>query len=146
MWLYLIGIALVIIDQVTKYIAVENLRGKPSVVIIDGILSFTYVENKGAAFGIFSNSRFFLLVITVILIVVILYAFFNSKEIFESKFSKPLLMLILSGAIGNMIDRFFLGYVVDFIHATFINFPVFNVADMCVVCGSVLLMVVSLKD
>ncbi len=144
--LFLMAVILVIIDQVTKWLAVVKLAGNNSIVLIDGFLSFTYVENRGAAFGILNDSRYFLLVISCILILILFYMLVNSEKLFESKFSKVFITLTLAGAIGNMIDRVFVGYVIDFIHVTFIDFPVFNFADICVVLGSALLMVVSLKD
>ncbi len=144
--LLVLGIALVAIDQATKSIALKFLEGEPSTVLVDGFLSFTYVENRGAAFGIFDDSRYFLLIVSCILIVVLIYLLVNSEKLFESKLSKLFITLTLAGAIGNMIDRVFVGYVIDFIHVTFVDFPVFNFADICVVCGSTLLMIVSLKD
>ncbi len=138
--------ALIVIDQVTKKIAVSKLMGSESIVLVDGVLSLTYVENRGAAYGILSDYRVILLLITVLLIGFLIYVFFNTEKFFKSKFAKLIIATILAGAIGNMIDRVFLGYVVDFIHLTFINFPVFNIADICITMGSFILMLISFKE
>ncbi len=145
-WLYFLGVSLIVFDQITKSIAVRELMGKQSIVIIDGLLSLTYVENRGAAYGILKDFRMVLLVVTVFLIAFLIYLFFNTEKFFNNKYAKLMIMFILAGAIGNMIDRVFLGYVVDFLQFTFIDFPVFNFADICVVCGSFMLMLISFKE
>lgn len=144
--MFFLGIGLIVIDQITKTMAVNNLMGNPSIPIIDGFLSLTYVENRGAAWGIFKDTRLFLLIITTILIIGLFYVFFNINKFFKNEKLRIVIMVILAGAIGNMIDRVFLGYVVDFIQFTFINFPVFNFADMCVVCGSFVMLLFSFKE
>ena len=107
------------------------------VVIIPKILSFSYVENRGAAFGILQDKRWVFMTLSVLLIALLIFI------IKYAKITHPLFIIstsfILGGGIGNMIDRIFLGYVVDFIKATFIDFPVFNIADSAVVVGTILL-------
>lgn len=134
-----IFIALILLtaaDQATKFLTSKFIKPTGSLEIIKNILSLTYVENRGAAFGIMQNSRHIFIVITIILSAVIVYFLFFKKN--ESKLLNVSLTLILSGAVGNLIDRIFLGYVVDMIEVTFINYPVFNFADCCVVIGAVL--------
>lgn len=141
-----ITIIILIIDQLTKIIAVNNLKGEESISLIGNFLNFTYVENYGAGFGILQNSRFFFIIITIIIIVVLMY-FVMSKE--SSLLVKISTYTILGGAIGNLIDRVFRGYVVDFIDIRFgklYDFPVFNVADIAVVVGAGLLAVVVFKE
>ncbi len=124
----------VLFDQLTKWITVQNLSLHESVVVIDGIFSFTHIRNYGAAWGMLKDHRWVFLLITGIAIIVlpiILYKYRNTHILFGIALS-----LIIGGAVGNMIDRVFLGYVVDFLEATFIDFPVFNVADICVVVGT----------
>ncbi len=145
-WLFFMFIGLIGVDQLTKSLAVNHLMGNESVVVIDKILSLTYVENRGAAYGLLSNNRFILLLLTVVLMIGIVYVLFNFEKYFKNKNLKVLLVLILAGAFGNMIDRVFLGYVVDFLQFTFIDFPVFNFADICVVLGSVGLIIFSLRE
>jgi signal peptidase II len=128
--------ALITIDQVTKYLAVQFLRPLESVELIPGIFNLTYVENEGAAFGLFQGARWFFVILGVFVLGVIVYYYTqlpNKKKYNTARLS---LILIASGAIGNLIDRFRVGYVVDFFHADIIDFPVFNVADTFVVVGS----------
>lgn len=135
----LIFIALILLtaaDQVTKLLTLKYIKPVGSLEIIKNILSLTYVENRGAAFGIMQNSRYIFIIITIVLSAVMVYFLFFKKN--ESKLLKLSLTMILSGAVGNLIDRVFLGYVVDMIEVTFINYPVFNFADCCVVIGAVL--------
>lgn len=134
---------LVIIDQAIKFLSVTKLKPLGSVEIINGILSFTYVENKGAAFGILQNARWVFIVATIAIIAaLIIYKIkFNEK----SKIYKYSSILLISGGIANLIDRIFLGYVVDMIEVTFIEYPVFNFADCCVVAGAILLCIYVLK-
>src|SRR5699024_4127097 len=99
--------------------------------------SFTYVENRGAAFGILQNQRWLFIILTVLICVGMFYYLYTSKNI--SLILRIAMSLILGGAIGNLIDRIKNGFVVDMFHFTFIDFPVFNVADCFVVVGTILL-------
>ncbi|MGY3775927.1 signal peptidase II [Helcococcus sueciensis] len=136
-------VILVAIDQVTKYIAIINLKGKNEVVIIDKWLHFTYVENSGAAFGIFQNATILFTILTIIIVFGIMwYMLKESNNI--GIFLKFSLVMIIAGAIGNLIDRIRLGYVVDFIYSPLgglYNFPVFNFADIYVTCSAILLII-----
>ncbi len=141
---YIIGALLIIIDQATKFLSVSKLKPLGSVEIIKGILSFTYVENKGAAFGILQNARWVFILATIIIIAALIIYKIKSKE--NSKIYSYSSMLLISGGIANLIDRVFLGYVVDMIEVTFIDYPVFNFADCCVVAGAILLCIYVLKS
>lgn len=135
----------VILDQLTKMWALSILKDGTSIKIIKDFLRFTYVENRGAAFGILQNQIWFFVIITFIMIIVLGYMFFKYKNI--TNLSKLSLVLIAGGAIGNFIDRIIRGFVVDFIDVKFGNFydfPVFNIADSFVVCGTVLLIILML--
>lgn len=127
-------------DQLTKWLAVTYLRNSDAVTAIPRVLDFSYTENTGAAFSILSGERWFLIVITLIvmiaLAVFVLLGRFRRYWLFNVSAT-----LILAGGIGNLIDRLLQGYVVDFIHVTFMDFPIFNVADCFVVIGSVLLLI-----
>ena len=131
--IYLIGVAvLTFIDQITKIIAVDALKGKAPFEVISGVFEFYYLENKGAAWGVMSGARIFFLVLTVVIVALIIYV---SIKMPHNKRMLPLriVMIVLSaGAIGNFIDRLYLGYVRDFIYFKLINFPIFNVADIYV--------------
>ncbi len=138
--LYVIfSVLLIIADQIIKYLTVKYLAPIGSIEIIKNILSLTYVENRGAAFGILQDSRWFFIIITIV--VLTLLAFYIRKHNGKGKLFNFSISLIYAGAIGNFIDRLFKGYVVDMIHATFINFPVFNFADCLIVVGVILLYV-----
>lgn len=143
--LLLLGIVVlgVLADYLTKLIAVNRLKGEDPVPLIRGILRFSYVENPGAAWGMLSDHRWVFMVFSALAIVVI--------AIYLIKRDPPILLcvslsLILSGGIGNMIDRTFRGVVVDFIEFYLFSFPVFNVADCLVVIGSGLLIVWLILD
>jgi signal peptidase II len=119
----------------SKYFVVKYLKPIGSFPIINNIFHFTYVENRGAAFGILQNRTLFFIIITVIVGTILIYSI---VKIPGSTFYKFTLSMILGGAIGNLIDRVRLGYVVDFIDFKF--FPaVFNLADSMIVVGAFLL-------
>ncbi len=133
----------VLADYFTKLIAVSRLKGEDPVPLIRGILRFSYVENPGAAWGMLANHRWVFMVFSVLAIAAI--------AVYLIRRDPPILLcvslsLILSGGIGNMIDRTFRGAVVDFIEFYLFEFPVFNVADCLVVIGSGLLIVWLIVD
>lgn len=132
---------LVALDQYTKYIAVLKLKNQPAFNIINGVLEFNYLENRGAAFGMLQNQKIFFVFVAVIFLCVIAYVLVKAP--LEKKYFKLhiLLVMISGGAIGNLIDRLRLDYVVDFIYIVLINFPIFNVADMFVTFSTVLLVI-----
>lgn len=140
----ILAVILFIIDQATKYIALTKLKPLGSVTFIDGFMDFTFVENRGAAFGILNGRVWLLLVIAAVICIVIIAAMLKMPNTKEYKWLKWSLMLILAGAIGNVADRLFRGYVVDFFEFTFIKWPVFNMADIYVVIGTVVMAVLVL--
>lgn len=124
----------IILDQLTKLIAVLHLEPVGSVTLIKGLFSLTYVENRGAAWGMFADRRWvFMVISTVALLALCLYLFAGRAQ---TRLYAASIAIIISGGIGNMIDRIALGYVVDFLHFTLIDFPVFNVADSLVCIGA----------
>ncbi|KAF5077281.1 Lipoprotein signal peptidase [anaerobic digester metagenome] len=137
MWLIPAFAAVILIglDQATKYLALTNLKPIGSMVFIKGFLDFTFVENRGVAFGMFSGQRWFILLLTVVITVALLYYYNKLPKTKEYQMVRMVMILIFSGAIGNMIDRVYHGYVVDFFEFSFFRFPVFNVADIYVVVG-----------
>lgn len=137
----------VVIDQLSKWWAVIALKDGKSIKLIEGFLRFYYVENRGAAFGILQDKIWFLVIVTVLMFIILAYIFFKNKNI--TKLSKISLVLIGGGALGNFIDRVKIGYVVDFIDVRFGNiydFPVFNLADSFVVCGTFILIILILMN
>lgn len=133
------------LDHLTKYMAISLKEG--DIIIFDKFLKLTYLENRGAAFGILENKKIILMIITLLIIgFVIVYIFKNYKSLVS--FEKVIYGLLLGGALGNLIDRIFRGYVIDFIFVRLpfnYDFPVFNVADIAVVVSCILLVIFSLK-
>ncbi len=127
----------IILDQLTKLLAVKYLEPIATFPIIKKVIHLTYVENRGAAFGMLSNHRWIFIVISSITIVAfLLYLYLGHAE---NKLYAISISMITAGGIGNMIDRIALGYVVDFIDFRLINFAVFNGADSFVCIGAGLL-------
>lgn len=120
-------------DQFTKNLAVTHLAGKGSYPFIENILHFTYVENRGAAFGMLADHRWVFMLLSSAAIILILVWLFLDKT--SGPWFRCAAGLIVGGGIGNMIDRVLLGYVVDFIDVVCIDFYVFNIADSCVCVG-----------
>lgn len=121
---------MVALDIVTKVLAVQHLKDAPAVEVISGILEFKYIENPGMAWGLFGGARWFFVAITVVAIIVLGYMFCKIPRDRKYRLLLIDLVILTAGAIGNMIDRIFLGYVRDFIAVKFIDFPIFNVADI----------------
>ena len=147
LWLFLdlLGIcALVALDQYTKYLAVIHLKDKPAYIIINGVLELNYLENKGAAFGMLQNQKAFFIFVAMVILGVIGYVLFKTPDQKKYRMLHVLLSLIAAGAIGNMIDRIRLNYVVDFIYFVLINFPIFNVADIYVTVSTAALIIMLL--
>lgn len=137
----LLFIVLVAIDQVTKYLAVLKLKDHAPIPIIDGVFELHYLENRGAAFGMLQNQnqKVFFIFIAVVVFAAICYVLFRMPDKKRYRSMNFFCVLIASGAVGNMIDRFRCDYVVDFLYFVLIRFPIFNVADIYVTCATILL-------
>ena len=131
-------------DQLTKLLAVKNLKGKADIPLIPDVLYFQYLENRGAAFGIFQDRKIFLVLLTSLILVGVCYVLWKIPADKKYIYLKLLCFLITAGGIGNLIDRVRLDYVIDFIYFAPIDFPVFNVADIYVSVGMVFLFTVVL--
>ncbi|MGN0306770.1 MAG: signal peptidase II [Lachnospiraceae bacterium] len=136
---FIMMVILIAIDQYTKHLAVINLKDRPAVPVIEGVFELNYLENRGAAFGMLQNQKAFFILIACIILVAICYVLFKMPEGKRYLWLHILLVMIASGAVGNMIDRVRLEYVVDFFYFVLINFPIFNVADIYVSVACVLL-------
>ena len=132
------------IDQISKFFVVKHLDAS-GVVIIENLLDFVYVKNIGAAFGIFSGNTYLLIIITFLLIGYIVFELYKNMN---NNFSILSFSLILSGALGNLFDRVFRGYVVDFISFTIFGreMAVFNIADIYITFGVFLLALIIIKE
>lgn len=142
---YVIGVVLLTaIDQLTKVLAVSHLMGKSAFVIIKGVFEFSYLENAGAAWGMMDGARIFFLILTIFIVILITWIV---SRIPQGKKYIPLqitVILLCAGALGNFIDRLYLGYVRDFIYFKLINFPIFNIADSYVTIAVILFAVLIL--
>ena len=125
------------LDQLSKFLAVKLLAPVESVPLWEGVLPLTYVENRGAAFGMLADHRWVFMSISSVAIIAIALYLYSGRN--TSKLYTAALMMIVSGGIGNMIDRIALGYVIDFIDFALIDFAVFNIADSIVCIGAGLL-------
>lgn len=137
----LIIVLLVAGDQALKFYMLSWLEPQGKVELIPGFIRLRFVYNDGAAFSMLRNARWFFVIVTGVLIVACLVALMSrrTKERFpalHSPFLKASLILITAGGLGNLIDRVFRGKVIDFIEPTFMNFAVFNFADILVTCGA----------
>lgn len=132
-------IACVIIDQITKQLAVKGLYYIDTYPVIENVLHFTYVENRGAAFGMLADRRWIFMIISTVAIIAMLVLLYKEKP--DNRWIQVSAAFIIGGGIGNMIDRVRLGYVVDFIDCRFIDFYVFNGADSFVCVGCVMFII-----
>lgn len=134
----ILSFVLVLIDQISKYLIRIKLF-EESISIIPNFLKFTYVENRGALFGIGQNSTFIFILLNLIIIIGIVI-FYIKQRLKLSKIEKVSVAFVLSGGIGNLIDRILFGFVTDFLDISpFFSWPVFNFADIFVVVGCILL-------
>lgn len=134
----IVGAVLVIIDQIIKYFVSAYLQPVGSVSVIDNLFSLTYVENKGVAFGMFSDMRWVFVALTSALLAIIIFYMFKKRP--KGKFFYICAALIIGGGIGNLIDRIFYGYVIDYLSLSFFP-PVCNFADYCITAGTIMLVI-----
>lgn len=137
----------VLVDRLVKKWALVTLKGGMDIEVIKGFFTLQYLENKGAAFGIFQGKIILLTIVTLIVLVAMIVYLFKFKP--KSKMLKISFALIISGAIGNLLDRIMYKYVVDFLmlhYKDIYYFPTFNVADVLVVSGTIILAICILKE
>ena len=132
---FIIMFALVALDQLTKYLVLSTMSLGQSIPLV-GVIKFTYIQNTGMAFGLFHNASWFFTVDSIMTVILVILVLILWKKPFIAQYHLPL-SIVIGGAVGNLIDRIFRGYVVDFIDFTY--WPVFNVADIAVCVGVILL-------
>lgn len=135
-------VAVVVLDQLTKFLVVANIPYGATMPFIGELLQLTYIHNTGASFSILEGNVTFLIVFSLVVLAILGYAWFTTAR--GDKFSGFCYALIIGGAIGNLIDRVRLGYVVDFLKWP--NFPVFNIADCALVVGVILLAIGMIRE
>ena len=138
---FLISITLVFADQFSKHLAILHLKDKAAIVLWDKVFKLYYLENRGAAFGILQNQRLFFVFASMVMLSAIVYVFIKMPDTKRYYLVRTFLIMISAGALGNMIDRIRLNYVVDFLYFELINFPIFNVADILVTVGTILMLI-----
>ncbi len=131
---------LVLVDFLTKYWASTSLMTGGPIALIPDVFEFHYTENRGVAFSMLQGQRWFFIPLSILIAVAVLVVLFRSP-LRRYKLFSIMCVLVLSGAIGNLIDRIAYGFVVDFLYFKLINFPVFNVADCYVVIGACLMFI-----
>ncbi|MFZ7121412.1 MAG: signal peptidase II [Eubacteriaceae bacterium] len=147
MYYYLFIFCILVFDQISKILVVNYVKPIITIPIIQNVFHLTYAENTGAAFSILSNKLPLLTIITIIFITILIIYLYTlvSKNRCFNYFSLSL-TFIIGGAIGNLIDRIRLNYVIDFFDFRLINFAIFNVADCFIVIGSILLLLIIIFD
>ena len=135
MFYFVLAAALVALDQLVKYLVSANIPVGGSVPFLPYIMDLTYVQNTGCAFSLLEEHTWLLTIISAAMSVLLGVAL--AKGFFKHPLGKVTLSLLLAGAVGNLIDRAFYGYVIDMFRTLFMNFAVFNVADICVVGGGI---------
>ena len=136
-----------LLDRLTKIWTLNSLKEQNGITLIKDFFKLEYLENRGAAFGILQNKLILLALVTFLIISGMIYYIIKYKP--KSKFLRISFALIISGALGNLYDRLFYKYVVDFIllhYKEVYYFPTFNVADMLVVVGTLILAIVIVKE
>ena len=136
----IIGLIIILLDQITKILVINE-----NIILIPNLLLFTYTQNTGTAFGIGSNNAIIIIILNIIVLGVIIKFLKERKDDVEMNIFISLI-LIASGGISNLIDRIFRGYVVDFIDVNLFNFPNFNVADISIIIGIGILLIVIIKS
>ena len=131
----LLAAVLVVVDQVVKYWVLNSIPLGGHVPFIPHIMELTYIQNTGAAFSMFARYTWMLTIISLVMSVVLAVALW--KNFFHHPIGKLCITLLLAGAVGNLIDRMLRGFVVDMFNVLFMNFAVFNVADICAVVGGI---------
>lgn len=135
-----LGIIIVLLDQIVKVILIDK-----NIILIPSVLSFTYTQNTGTAFGIGNNNTMLIIILNIIILGIIIKLLKERKDGIELN-TLLSLILILAGGISNLFDRIFRGYVIDFIDVNFLNFPNFNLADISIVIGVFLLVIIIFKN
>lgn len=136
-WCTVMVVLIVAFDQLTKYLAQAYLMDGKVVNFIPNVVQFRYAENTGMAFSMLSGARWLFIVLTLVVCIGALWYMFSNRC--KSLWLYWSMGVVVSGGIGNLIDRVLYGFVVDFIEPIFIDFAVFNIADCAVTCGAVVL-------
>lgn len=139
MLVYYILIAILVgVDQLVKFWTVSTLDLHETMSFIPNVLSFFYLQNDGAAWGMLSGQMWLFYIITVVVVIALVVMLHQEGK--QSKFLATGLAFMIAGALGNFIDRLHLNYVIDMFQLEFMNFPIFNVADVCLTIGVIIML------
>ena len=144
--IYLFSIIFLVIDQIIKFFISSKMILNESIILISNLLNLTYVQNKGAAFSLFSGNRIFLVAVGVLALIIFIYYISKLDKIKEiDVFTYS---LFLGGLLGNLLDRIIYGYVIDYIGVNIFGyrFPIFNFADICIVVSIILIIIDMIKE
>lgn len=141
MFYIFLAVVVFVADTITKIAAAEWLKKIGTIPIINDIFHLTYVENRGMAFGMFKGGRIGFIIATILIMAVLVMLFVRTKKGNRTAWLKGGTALVLSGAVGNLTERIFEGFVIDFLDFRIINFPVFNIADIAVCVGAAMLII-----
>ncbi len=128
-------------DQLTKFIITSSFELYESKPVIKNFLSFTYIQNRGMAWGMLQGKRIIFVILTIIILLLCFAIYANIAEKTKYRILRANMIILIAGALGNMLDRIKLGYVIDFFEVKFIEFPVFNVADIYVVVSMIMIFI-----
>ncbi len=134
-YLFLTAAALAVIDQIIKLLVVRSIPLGGHAPLVGGLLGLTYIQNTGAAWSVMERQTWILTVVSLIVIILIIWALAARK--IRNGLGRWSLAVLLGGAVGNLIDRVRLGYVVDMFQTLFVDFPIFNFADICITLGGI---------
>ncbi|MGN0484121.1 MAG: signal peptidase II [Lachnospiraceae bacterium] len=137
----LITIFLIVLDQLTKYLAIEHLQNRTPFVLIQNVFELQYLENRGAAFGILQGKKWLFVILTVLVVGFLGYVYRRIPMTAHFRLFRVIAILFLAGALGNFIDRVARNFVVDFFYIRLIDFPIFNVADIYVTVATALMLI-----
>ncbi len=141
---FLVMLVSIALDQWTKLLAIQHLKGKGAYTLLEGVLEFQFFTNTGIAWSMLEGQVLFILFMGFFFLAVMLFCVIKLPDKKKFRILYVLFGLLTGGAIGNMVDRIRLGYVVDFIYVSLIDFPIFNVADMCIVISIIILAILYL--
>ena len=144
-FIYIIALIIIVIDQFVKYLIISNMDLYQSIDMINNFFSLTYVINKGAAWSMLSGKGLLLIIFTILAVFFINKFCIGNKKV--TKFETGIYGILYGGIFGNFIDRLFRGGVIDYLDFKIFNydFPVFNIADICIVLSMILVICISLR-
>ena len=143
---FLIAFICLVLDQVVKFFLLNLLNIGESIDLIHNFFNLTLVFNEGAAFSILLSQRFLLILISIVVLIFLIYYIIKSNTI--KKYEYIIYGFLMGGILGNLIDRFFRGFVIDYLDFNIFgyDFPIFNFADICIVASVILIIIFSIRD